>query len=140
MNTYTKRRWPQRRGTVAVEVALTLPILLLFIFGAIEFSRMNMLRNTAENASYEGARRAALPGATKSQVKQAAKDVLDLLGVQNYTVNVSPSDITNATEEVKVTVKIPMADNTWIMPMFSGDKVIIKKITLARERTTGSST
>jgi Flp pilus assembly protein TadG len=132
------RRNSDRHGTVSVEVALTLPILLLFMFGAIEFSRMNMLRNTAENASYEGARHAALPGATKQKVKAAAQNVLDLLSVKNATINVNPGNITNSTEEVQVKVSIPIADNTWILPMFSADKVIVKKIRLTRERTTGS--
>ncbi|MCA9246996.1 MAG: pilus assembly protein [Planctomycetales bacterium] len=127
-----------RRGAVAVEVALTLPLLLLFVFGAIEFSRLNMLRHTAENASYEGARRGALPGASKQEVQQAASDVLDLLNVQKYTVSVSPNNITHSTKDVTVTVTIPVANNAWIAPMFASGMVITKEITLARERSTGT--
>jgi len=38
----------------AVEFALVLPILLIFVFGEFEFARVNMLRNTMENAAFEG--------------------------------------------------------------------------------------
>jgi len=47
------RRGPNRRcGVAAVEFALTAPILFLFLFAALELGRMNMIRQTANNAAY----------------------------------------------------------------------------------------
>ena len=50
-----------RRGAVAVEFAITVPFLFLILFGSIEFSRANMLRQTVSQAAYEAARRGDIP-------------------------------------------------------------------------------
>ena len=48
------------RGSVAVEFALVLPILLLVVFGIIDFGRMLNAQITLTQAAREGARWAAL--------------------------------------------------------------------------------
>ena len=50
------RRFPGRRGAAAVEFAMTVPILFMLLFAALELGRMNMIRQTANNAAYEAAR------------------------------------------------------------------------------------
>jgi Flp pilus assembly protein TadG len=54
------------RGSAAVELALVLPLLLLMLFGIIDFGRMLNTQITLTEAAREGARAAALgfdPGA-----------------------------------------------------------------------------
>ena len=48
------------RGAVAVEFALLLPVLLLIVFGIIDFGRMLNAQITLTQAAREGARLAAL--------------------------------------------------------------------------------
>ncbi len=56
---------------MTVEFAICFPLLLLFFFAAFEFCRANMIRQTADNAAYEGARRAIVPGATAEDARAA---------------------------------------------------------------------
>ena len=46
----------------SVEFAITAPIFFLFLLAAFEFGWMNVMRHTADNAAYEAARAAMVPG------------------------------------------------------------------------------
>ena len=58
-----------RTAAVVVEFAICAPILFLFFFASLEFSRVNMIRQSVENAVYEGARRGIVPGATAANCR-----------------------------------------------------------------------
>jgi Flp pilus assembly protein TadG len=65
------------RGNAIIEFALTLPILLLVLFGITEFGRMIMTKNVLSTASREGARLAAVGGVADSlNVKTRVTQVL----------------------------------------------------------------
>ena len=63
-------------GAAAVEFALVLPILLLLIFGIVDFGRLYFTQITLTDAAREGARVLALEGASGSgyTATQAATD------------------------------------------------------------------
>ena len=128
------RNGKARNGATTVELAIVLPVLFLFTFAGIEFARANQLRNTAENAAYEGARRGIVPGATASECETAAQDMLDLVGVPSATVTVQPDPFLDTTDEVTVTVQIPMtAANGYMTPGFFLGKTLTASITVQRE-------
>ena len=134
----TTRRSPQlfrnrRRGALTVEFALTVPILFLFVLGAVELSRANMIRNSAENAAYEAARRGIIPGASADAARQEAQTVLRAVGIRNATINVSPAVILPDTPQITVTVDVPMNSNGLIVPRYLRDQSITRSITLNRE-------
>lgn len=83
------RRWGLRsagdRGVAAVEFALLLPLLLLIIFGLVDFGRALNAQITLTQAAREGARVAALGGAT-SQVQSRATLAADPLSPVTVTV------------------------------------------------------
>ncbi len=54
-------RWRSERGAAAVETAIVLPMLLLVIFGIIDFGRALDAKIQLTQAAREGARVAALP-------------------------------------------------------------------------------
>jgi Flp pilus assembly protein TadG len=62
MVTRTLRRW-RDRGAAAVEFALCVPLLVLLIFGSIEFGLAVQARTSVGNAAREGVRMASLVGA-----------------------------------------------------------------------------
>ena len=73
------------RGAVAVEFALLLPVLLLIVFGIIDFGRALNAQITLTQAAREGARLAAL-GDTTAQVQSRATAAAT--GLSNVTVTV----------------------------------------------------
>ena len=122
-----------RKGVTAVEFALTFPLLLALVFGSLEFSRANMIRNMCENAALEGARAGMIPGATAQDCMDASNELLDIIGIQNATVTINPTTVLPTTEEVEVTVTIPLADNSLPISKFVLGTTMSQTATLPRE-------
>src|SRR5437763_14093745 len=88
-----RKRGGTRRGAVAVETALVISLVLLFMFGVLEYGRLLFFMHVANNAVREGARFAAVhtgDGTTQAQVQSYVQTQLG--GQQSYltglTVNV----------------------------------------------------
>lgn len=128
-----RKRNMQRRGVVAVEFALSATVLFLMIFASIEFARMNMIRHTVDNAAYEAARKAIVPGATAAEAEATARDVLDVVWARDVSVDVEPDAIANTTPEVIVTVSVPADRNGLIAPQFFRGKSFVGRCRLSRE-------
>ncbi len=92
------------KGQSIVEFALVAPILVLLLFGIIEFGRIYETVNVLTSAAREGARVAAVTAPSGSQVNSAVNNVL-----QAGHVNGSPT-ITiagpSAASQVTVTVSV----------------------------------
>ena len=125
-----------RRGTTVVEFAVTLPLVLLLFFGSIEFARVNMLRHSAAQAAYEGARRGIVPGASAADVRTTAQAIMNSAFASTYTVDVVPTAIIATTPEVTVNISVPLADNSWVVPRFFAGKTLTRSFTLQRELNT----
>jgi Flp pilus assembly protein TadG len=61
------------QGSAAVEFALVLPVLLLILFGIIDFGRMLNARIVLTQAAHEGARTAAVTGDPDAAAATIAK-------------------------------------------------------------------
>jgi Flp pilus assembly protein TadG len=123
-----------RSGAVLVEFALCAPILFFFFFTAFEFSRVNMIRQSIENAAYEGSRRGIVPGATADDCKNSARVVLNSISARVATVTVTPSVIAPDTEQVTVRIDVPVNENSWVAPFFFKDMIVSTSMTMQRER------
>lgn len=64
----------RRRGSVAVEMALVLPLFLLLAFGLFEYGRFLLVRNIIDHAAREGARFAVVRAANQDTT---STDILD---------------------------------------------------------------
>ncbi len=118
---------------MTVEFAVTVPVLFAILFTAFEFSRMNVIRQTAVNAAYEGARRGVVPGATETDVKAVAQSILSVVGTRSATVTVDPTVLTPDTTEVTVTVTVPLQENSYVTSRFFAGKDALTSCTLKRE-------
>ena len=121
-----------RRGVTNVEVALTFPVLMLILTMSVEASRLNTLRNTLENATYEGARRGIVPGATNSDVVTATQSILRTINAKDAVITTTPTTITTSTTSLTVSVVVPLSSNSWIGRTSS--RHMIRSCTLSRER------
>jgi Flp pilus assembly protein TadG len=57
---HLRRRRDTRRGSTLVQTAITLPMMLLLLFGILEYSRYVMLLQVMNNAAREGCRYAVM--------------------------------------------------------------------------------
>lgn len=123
-----------RRGVATVEFALTVPVLLLLVVGAIEFSRANMLLHSAAVAASEGARRGIIAGSTADEVETIVRKELATIGVKQSRIAVHPQVVTNDTKLVAVAVRVPVnAANGYILPRFFLGKEVTKVMAMPRE-------
>jgi Flp pilus assembly protein TadG len=139
--TYGKRskagveiRRRQRRGAVTAEFALTAPIFFLLLLVAFEFGWMNVIRHTADNAAYEAARKAIVPGATAADARSEANRILGIVRARGATVTIEPANIDIGTNEVTVSVDVPMSQNGLILPRFTSTTNLHSEATLRTER------
>jgi Flp pilus assembly protein TadG len=128
--THRGRFHADRRGAVTVEFALTASILFLFLFAALEFSRYNMIQQTANNAAFEAARQCILPGAAASDGQTAGLNVLTAAQITGGAVAINPSTLSLTTSTVTATVTVPVASNLWVTPLFTGKGTVTKACTL----------
>jgi len=117
----------QRQGVTAVEFALTVPILFLFLFGTYEMGRANMMLHTTEAAAYEGARTSIVPGATPEEAIAAARSVLATVGIRNADITITPTDLESASETVSVNISFLYKDNSTIFPFFLGEEATVDR-------------
>ncbi len=132
-NNSITRKQRRRGGSTTVEFALVAPILFLFFFASLEFTRANMIRNTAENAAYEGAREAILVGGTSARAETRTREVLEVIGVFNAEVDVTPAVITSETREVTVDIVIPLNQNGYGVSRFFSNLNLTVSSTYQRE-------
>ena len=123
-----------RRGAAAVEFAVTAPIFFLFLLASFEFGWTNVIRHTADNAAYEAARTAMVPGATAAEATAKANGLLKIVGARGAKVNITPSNITTSTTSVTVEIDVPMKKNGLITPRFTGKTTLHSEATLKTER------
>ena len=136
---HSRKGLSRRRGAAAVEFALTAPLFFVFLFAGMEFSRANILRNLCDNAAFESARAGIVPGATAEKCIASANAALDILSVKNATVDVEPSTIDPNTDEITVTITIPLGDNAMPMSEFVMGSVLTRSVTLKRLSSGASS-
>jgi Flp pilus assembly protein TadG len=130
----TRNNRLHRRGATAVEFAITLPVFLVFLLAAFEFGWLNVLRHTADNAAYEAARAAIIPGANQTDAQNKATNLLNIVGARKPTITITPNPVTVDTEKVTVSIEIPMDSNGLIVPRFTGKTKIVASSTLRTER------
>jgi Flp pilus assembly protein TadG len=124
----------RRNGVVVVEMAICLPVLFLFFFAALEFSRVNMIRQTVENAVYEGSRRGVVPGATADDCRNVAQAVLDDISVNDAEIDVEPANLADESFDVTVSIDVPINSNSWVTPFFFRDRIVSGSMSLRKER------
>ena len=128
-----RRRRNSRNGIAAVEFACAATVLFLVIAVSIEFSRMNMIRHTVDNAAYEGARAGIILNADANAVIATAEDLMNAVQANGVDVVVSPATIEDDTQEIVVTVSVPADQNGFITPKFFAGKSFVGECRLSHD-------
>ena len=117
-----RARNEDQRGAAAVELALILPILILLVFGIVQFGIAFNNKQGLHAAAREGARFGALPQHSKTEIISRVDDALDgVIDPSDATVTVhiirpngteidaptQPCDLQAAGTRVKVIISTP---------------------------------
>ncbi len=132
IDTSHARVQPDRRGATAVEFAVVLPILLLFIFGLFELYSVFRVHSEAVTALARGGREASITTTDNANIEAAVRNNLAIFGISDPQIVVEPADITAATSEIDITVRIApgVANGLFFYRYFSDD--IVKTATFHR--------
>ena len=94
-----KRAARSERGSVLLEMAMTLPLLLLVSVAIFELGRAYQTQQILTNAAREGARMAVLPDASAPNIETR---------VRQYMTQGQLSNVSSATVNITSTALIPM--------------------------------
>ena len=131
MVSYIKKRANRENGQSLVEFALLLPLLVVILFGIMEFGQLWMTMNVLTGAAREGARVAAVTAPDANQVRNAVQSVLNGANINNASISVSGPDAAN---QVTVTVQINYTVTTAnIIPGFNGTFQLTRNSTMRWE-------
>jgi len=124
------------RGGATLELAITAPILLTIFLGIIEFGRAIMVQHTLEEAARAACRVAILASATTDSVESMASSTLSAAGIEDYTLTIDPSDLSQACRwsPVTVTISTPYSSVSWLpLPRFLDGVTLRGQCTMPRE-------
>jgi Flp pilus assembly protein TadG len=93
-------------------MAIVTPLLLTLLLGIIEYGYIFTVKQTLVHAAREGARTAALPGSTDTEIQQRIASYMQPVGLIGYSVELTRATADDPTETVHVS--IPYADVTLV--------------------------
>lgn len=121
-----------QKGQATVELALCLVILLLIVFGIIDFGRIFQAYLTTNHASREGARLATL-GAADTEIIYATKNAAQSLDTDNLTVTVTPQKdlrkrgvYVTVSTTYPVIISVPLMEKVLPNPFTVKSKIVMR--------------
>jgi len=127
------------KGSSAVEMAVVAPVIVAFIMGQIEASRLGMVSQLLTTAAREGCRVAVVPGHTQSDVQTRINTVLSGSGVTVGTVTPTcpaPYSWTSAPQGTAITVSlsVPYSQVSWLgAPFYLTNATVSASATMSSE-------
>ena len=118
-----------------VEFAIVANLMFVAILACMEFARMNMVRNLAQDAAYYAARQAIVPGATDAEALAEADRIMSSMMDTGYTVDVSALD--SDSTELTVTISVDLDQVALFTPMFLPNSTISTQAHMHTERYDG---
>ncbi|MBX3445050.1 MAG: pilus assembly protein [Planctomyces sp.] len=107
-----KSRRDSRRGLAVVELAISLPLLLMLTFATIEASNAIYLKQSLTLAAYEAARTATGPGGTEDDGQLRADEILGARNIRNSSVSFSPRLTANLPTGTAITITVSAPSNS----------------------------
>ncbi len=124
-----------RRGSAVVELAITLPVFVLILFGTIETTTMIFLQQSLEICAFQGARVAMIPSSDSTKVNTACDTILSDRKVNSATVTITPTDFQAQPygTTIRVRVTAPCNSNSPFSPWFYGGKTLTGEVAVMKE-------
>ena len=131
----SQRRPRRRSGNSAVELAITLPLMMTIVFGSVEVCQLIHSRQAIEAAAYQCALIAIDSEGTDVDVQARMNEILTQRGVLSGSVVTTPLSIEGLPRgsNISVVVTAPFADNTWVPVRFVGAANIESRCVMLKE-------
>lgn len=131
-----KSRGIQRTGAAIVEVALTLPILVLVCLATIDTCRVIFVRQSAKLAAFECARIGIIPGVTRTQLEQLCATFMSSRSVSQASVSLSVSELAMLSKGdlLTVTVTVPANSNALSSSWFYRGRTFSESVSILVEQ------
>ena len=127
MTSILRRRRDGDRGAAAVEFALILPLLVVLVFGIVQFSLAYNRQQGLHAAAREGARLASLPTSSKTQVIARVNDSLAGVSFPSApTISVTPDLTFPCEDRPGLTVVVTVSGSTDLdVPLWGRDLITL---------------
>ena len=120
------------KGQALVEFALIIPMLLLLVFGVIEFGRIFGAGLTVNNSAREGARLGAI-GATDSAIITRVTNSAGILDSSLVAVTITPTESSRVRGgDIQVNVSYPVTVVAPFISIITGNIVIVDSTCVMR--------
>ena len=125
-----------RRGAAIVEVALTLPVLVLICLATIDTCRVIFVRQSAKLAAFECARIGIIPGVTKTQIDRLCATFMSNRSISQATVGLSVVNLSTLTKGdlLTVTVTVPANSNALSSSWFYRGRTFSESVSILVEQ------
>jgi hypothetical protein len=133
-----ERRARDERGSALVELALVLPLVLMLVFGIIEFSATY---NNVRNGTREGARMAVVDDVSADSACSAGAMAIVCKTKERIGLDTSKTKVgirldgTSVGDTVTICATYPAFNITGIMAPFLGGKTVSSSVTMRLEQT-----
>jgi len=127
-----RKKLKSQKGQALVEMALVLPLLLILVFGIIEFGRIFSAGLVVTHSAREGARLGAV-GSTDSAIETRVKNSAVTLDTAQLNIAVVPGEsLRRRGEEVQVRVSYPVTVYAPFITIFTGTTVTVESASVMR--------
>ncbi len=98
----------RRRASALVELAIAMPVIMMLVFGVMEYGYFLYVKNTLQGAARDGARQAVIATATNATVQTAVDTAMLAAGLQasGYSVTTSPANVSGLPSGQAITVTV----------------------------------
>jgi hypothetical protein len=109
-----------RSGTATIELAVSLPVLMLVVLGALQTVSSIYLKQSLLVASYEGCRVGIEHAGSHQSITNRVNQILSEREIINPTITITPSDFSTLQTGDLITVQVeaPLVGNTFFGTSF----------------------
>lgn len=104
----TQKKNRKRCGATAVEFALVLPVVLIFVFSIFEISKLMLIEGNVSSAVLVGVRKASLIDSTPGEVDALIRAELSRYGIQQASIRFEPQNFGANDSQVRISVEAPI--------------------------------
>lgn len=129
-----KRTIASRAGVAALEAAISVPLIVTIVFGAIELSNAIFLRQSLNIAAYEAAKVITRPGTNEALARTRCREIMNIRSVSTFSLSFSPA-VTTATPRgtaVTVTLSAPASNLSYGPVRFMTGKNLSTSVVMVR--------